>query len=53
MRTPGLSTASTVASGDLSGTRVHALDQEVRRGEGHLVGPGGLDPEEADAGPSR
>jgi hypothetical protein len=35
------------------GHRVHALDQHVRRGEGHLVGPGGLDPEEADVGPSR
>ena len=35
------------------GHRVHALDQHVRGGEGHLVGPGGLDPEEADVGPSR
>ncbi len=35
------------------GHRVHALDQHVRRGEGHLVGPGGLDPEEADVRPSR
>ena len=35
------------------GHRVHALDQHVRGGEGHLVGPGGLDTEEADVGPSR
>ena len=35
------------------GHRVHALDQHVRRGEGHLASPGGLDPQETDVGPSR